>query len=224
MSFSVLPHAERLGVSPGRILIDGDWREGGAGEVWDHVHPATNEVVTTIAVATAADVAEAVGAARRAFDDGIWSGLRARDRQRLLQRVAALIDAHTDELNHLQTLDNGVPVGFTSVYQLSSTVAADVFDHHAGWVDKIAGQTLPDYTGSDWFPLTVREPVGVVSKVNFMDDGMFGSSALSSPDCSHVLQTSRAAVLARHEARGTRHGARGKDIRIQASGFRGGLI
>jgi aldehyde dehydrogenase (NAD+) len=165
MTITVLPHAERLGVSPGKILIDGDWRDGGGGATWTHVHPATNEEVTTIAVATAEDVAAAVTAARRAFDDGAWTGRTARDRQRLLQRVAALIDANSEEINALQTLDNGVPVGFTNVYQLSATIAADIFDHHAGWIDKIAGQTLPDYTGSDWFPLTVREPVGVVAAV-----------------------------------------------------------
>ncbi|MFM7509000.1 MAG: aldehyde dehydrogenase family protein, partial [Actinomycetota bacterium] len=110
MTITVLPHAERLGVSPGKILIDGDWRDGGGGATWTHVHPATNEEVTTIAVATAEDVAAAVTAARRAFDDGAWTGRTARDRQRLLQRVAALIDAHSEEINALQTLDNGVPV------------------------------------------------------------------------------------------------------------------
>lgn len=165
MSFSVLPHAERLGVRPGRLLVDGTWREGGAGETWTHVHPATNEDVTTVAVATPVDVADAVGAARRAFDDGAWTSMVARDRKRLLQRVAALIEAHTDELTDLQTLDNGVPVSFGSVYQLSVAMVADIFDHHAGWVDRIAGQTLPDYTGTAWFPMTVREPVGVVAAV-----------------------------------------------------------
>ena len=164
MAFSVLPHAERLGVRPGRLLIDGTWRDGGAG-TWTHVHPATNEEVTTIAVASASDVADAVGAARRAFDDGAWTSMVARDRKRLLQRAAALIEAHAEELTHLQTLDNGVPVSFGSVYQLSVDMVVDIFDHHAGWVDRIAGQTLPDHTGSAWFPMTVREPVGVVAAV-----------------------------------------------------------
>jgi hypothetical protein len=30
----------------------------------------------------------------------------------------------------------------------------------------------------------MRDPVGVVSKVNFIDDGLFGSAALSSPSCA----------------------------------------
>ncbi len=42
---------------------------------------------------------------------------------------------------------------------------ADVFDHHAGWVDKLAGETLPPYQGGDHMVLTLREPVGVVGAV-----------------------------------------------------------
>jgi len=165
VTFSVLEHRDRLGVTAGRLFIDGEWREGGTGETWTHVHPASNEEVTTIAVATAADVADAVGAARRAFDDGRWTAMPARERQRRLQRVASLIGEHSEELGHLQTLDNGVPVSFTSVYQLSADMVVDIFDHHAGWVDRISGQTLPSTTGNDWFPFTVREPVGVVAAV-----------------------------------------------------------
>jgi aldehyde dehydrogenase (NAD+) len=165
MALSVLAQRDRLGVTPGRILVDGSWRDGATGASVTHVHPATNEDVTTIAVATAADVADAVAAARRAFDDGAWTSMVARDRKRLLQRVAALIEANADELTNLQTLDNGLPLSFGNVYQLSVDMVVDIFDHHAGWVDRIAGQTLPDYTGTNWFPMTVREPVGVVAAV-----------------------------------------------------------
>jgi aldehyde dehydrogenase (NAD+) len=199
MSFTVLPHAERLGVRPGRLLIDGTWRDGGGGETWTHVHPATNEEVATIAVATADDVAAAVGAARRAFDDGAWTSMAARDRKRLLQRVASLIEAHTDELLELQTLDNGVPVSFGRVYQLSVDMVADVFDHHAGWVDRIAGQTLPGYTDSSWFPMTVREPVGVVAAITPWNAPMMLFAQKVAPalaaGCTVVLKPSEFASL-----------------------------
>jgi aldehyde dehydrogenase (NAD+) len=44
-------------------------------------------------------------------------------------------------------------------------MVADVFDHHAGWVDKLAGETLPPYQGGDHLVMTLREPVGVVGAV-----------------------------------------------------------
>jgi aldehyde dehydrogenase (NAD+) len=40
-----------------------------------------------------------------------------------------------------------------------------VFDHHAGWVDKVGGQTLPPYQGGDHLAMTFREPVGVVAAI-----------------------------------------------------------
>lgn len=165
MALTVLAHRDRLGVGTTRLLIDGTWRAGATGQTLTHVHPATNEDTATIAVAAPTDVADAVGAARRTFDDGAWTSMVARDRKRLLQRAAALIEANAEELTHLQVLDNGLPLSFGGVYQLSVDMVVDIFDHHAGWVDRIAGQTLPDYTGTNWFPMTVREPVGVVAAI-----------------------------------------------------------
>lgn len=164
MSLTVLPHLTRLGVGPGRLFVDGDWVEASGG-TWTQVHPATNEETTTIGVATAADVDRAVLAARRAFDDGPWPRMQARDRKRIVARIAALIDEHGTEIDELQTLDNGVPIGFASIYQLSARFAADLFDYHAGWIDRLAGSTLPTYTGGDFFTYTLKEPVGVVAAV-----------------------------------------------------------
>ncbi len=164
MTISVLEHRDRLGVAAGRLLIDGQWREGQAG-TWTQVHPATNEEVTTIAVASAADVDAAVVAARRAFDEGGWATMKAKDRQRILLRIADLFAEHGHEIDELQTLDNGIPVGFSAIYQLSSQIAVDVFTYQAGWIDKIAGDTLPPYTGNDFFTFTLKEPVGVVAAI-----------------------------------------------------------
>jgi aldehyde dehydrogenase (NAD+) len=162
---TVLPQRDALGVGHGRCYIDGRWTDGSEGVTWTHVHPATNEEVATFAVASAADVDRAVRSARVAFDEGPWPRMQARDRRRLLQRVAQLLGENIDELNRIQALDNGIPVEFTSIYQLSAEMAADVFDYHAGWVDRIAGQTLPDYEGQRFQTLTLREPVGVVGAI-----------------------------------------------------------
>ena len=116
-------------------------------------------------IAGPADVDRAVRAARRAFDEGPWPRARATERIRVLRRVADLVREHGDELLALQALDNSVPLSFGSVYATSPAFVADVFDHHAGWVDKLAGETLPPYQGGDHMVLTLREPVGVVGAV-----------------------------------------------------------
>ena len=164
MVASIKPHRDELGLGDGRMLIDGQWTEG-AGGTWSHRHPATGEQVASFPVAGPADVDSAVRAARRAFDEGPWPRARASERIKALRKVADLVREHADELLRLQALDNSVPLSFGEIYVMSANFVADVFDHHAGWVDKIAGETLPPYQGGDHLVLTLREPVGVVGAV-----------------------------------------------------------
>jgi aldehyde dehydrogenase (NAD+) len=164
MSLSVLPIRDELRVRPGRHFIDGEWVSSAAGETLDHVHPASGETTAPIARGRAADVDRAVRAARGAFDEGPWPALDARTRRRLLLGIAALVDTHADELNRLQTLDNGMPILFSSMPQVSAAVLSDLFEYYAGWVDKIGGRTIPVYPGQA-LDFTLREPVGVVGAI-----------------------------------------------------------
>ena len=100
-----------------------------------------------------------------ALAQGPWPHARAGERVRVLRTIADLVRAHADELMKLQALDNSVPLSFGEIYAMSPGFVADVFDHHAGWADKIAGETLPPYQGGDHMVLTLREPVGVVGAV-----------------------------------------------------------
>ncbi|HSZ39621.1 MAG TPA: aldehyde dehydrogenase family protein [Trebonia sp.] len=165
MVASIKPYRDELGVRDGLLLIDGSWVTGSSGGSWDHVHPATGEHVASFPIAGPADVDLAVRAARRAFDSGPWPKMRAGERARILRRIADAVRAHGDELLRVQALDNSVPLTFGQVYATSAAFVADVFDHHAGWVDKLAGETLPPYQGGDHLVLTLREPVGVVGAV-----------------------------------------------------------
>lgn len=166
MTVSVLPRRDELRVRPGRLFIDGSWAQASDGGTWRHVHPATNEEVTTIAIGTPSDVDRAVRAARRAFDDGPWPRLKARERKRLLQPLVALLHDHSDELSRVQTLDNGMPISFSRSYRVSGQFAADVFDHYLGWIDKLTGQTYPEFTDDNALQyLSFRRPVGVVAAV-----------------------------------------------------------
>jgi aldehyde dehydrogenase (NAD+) len=165
MVASIKPHRDEAGLRDGLMLIDGQWHPAQSGQTWSHQHPATGEAVASFPIAGPEDVDAAVRAARRAFDDGPWPRARANERIRVLRRIADLVREHGAELLALQALDNSVPLSFGSVYATSSAFVADVFDHHAGWVDKLAGETLPPYQGGDHMVFTLREPVGVVGAV-----------------------------------------------------------
>jgi aldehyde dehydrogenase (NAD+) len=199
MSLTVLPQRDALGVRDGQQYVDGRWREG-RGPVWTHRHPATGEDVVAFTTATATDVDDAVTAARRAFDDGPWPRLSAKDRKAILQRMVDLVRRDLDDLQRLQALDNGMPLSFMSAYPVGAALVADTFDHHAGWIDKLTGDTYPPYQGASTFAFSLREPVGVVGAVIPWNAPLMGFAQKVAPalaaGCTMVMKPSEYASLA----------------------------
>ena len=93
-----------------QLFVGGGWREGSTGARRDVIDPATGEVVTSVVEADATDVDLAVSNARDAFDNGPWPRMAARDRARILHRVADLICERADELVAVESHDVGKPV------------------------------------------------------------------------------------------------------------------
>ncbi|MDB5296145.1 MAG: NAD-dependent aldehyde dehydrogenase [Phycisphaerales bacterium] len=163
----VLPHVTNFVGTPRKMLIDGQWVAAQSGKTFETYNPATGEVLARVAEGDMADVDLAVRAARRAFEDGPWGTMTASARAKLLWRLADLIDAHTDELAQLESLDNGKPVGVAKVADVP--LAAELFRYMAGWCTKLDGATLslsvPYLPGSQFHAYTRREPVGVVGQI-----------------------------------------------------------
>jgi len=153
--------ASKTKVSSGRLLIDGQWSD--ASKHFDTTNPATGEVLTQIAEASAADVDRAVQAARRAFEDrsGPWRKMSASERGRLIWRLADLLEKNIDEFAELETLDNGKPI-FES-RNVDMPMVVDVLRYYAGWATKIHGETVNTHETA--FTYTLREPVGVVGMI-----------------------------------------------------------
>ena len=74
-----------------QLLIDGKWVEAQSGRTFDTINPYNGKVLATVAHGDAADVDLAVAAARRAFE-GPWKQFKPVDRQRVLLRLADLIE------------------------------------------------------------------------------------------------------------------------------------
>ncbi len=144
-----------------RLLIDGKWRDSQSGKTFATCNPATEEEIAQVAEGDAADIDLAVKAARKAFDSGPWRKMDARDRGRLMNKLADLIEQNIDELATLETLDNGKPISESRNGDLPLVV--DCFRYYAGWADKIHGQTIP--IRGNFFCYTKREPVGVAGQI-----------------------------------------------------------
>ena len=87
--------------------IDGAFVESASGETFETLDPSSNRPLARVARGRAEEVDRAVRAARKAFDEGPWPRMPARERRRYLERVAELIEAHADELAALECLDTG---------------------------------------------------------------------------------------------------------------------
>ncbi|HTL43317.1 MAG TPA: aldehyde dehydrogenase family protein [Vicinamibacterales bacterium] len=142
------------------MWIDGEWRASEAAGEREIVNPFDGSVIARVPEGTAGDVRIAVGAARRAFDEGPWPRMAARERGTLLFKIAEAIRARSTEFAELDTRNMGKPI-VEAEFDVAD--AAHCFEYYAGLASKIHGETLevPDAALS----MVVREPVGVVGQI-----------------------------------------------------------
>lgn len=145
----------------GRAWIDGRAVDALDGATFADASAIDGRVIANVAAGDVADVDAAVRAARRAFNDGVWSHAPLRERKRVLRRFAELIVDHVEELALLETLDVGKPIGESLAVDVPG--AARCIEWFAETVDKQYGEVAPTDAGS--LALITREPLGVVGAV-----------------------------------------------------------
>jgi len=150
-----------------RLYIDGRLRDAEGGKTFDVINPWTGEVVGKAADASAADVDEAIAAARRAFDDGGWSAPENRhERVALIRRLRELFEQNKARLGDLARFEAGAAMGAVGM--------AHVDNANKGWDDYLAvfdqvtwEEDLGhrDFRGVPSHRKVVYEPVGVVAAI-----------------------------------------------------------
>ena len=155
------PSAANVKVRQTKMLIDGKWVDSVSGRTFETINPTTGQPIANVAEGEKTDVDKAVRAARKAFDTGPWRKMNARDRGRLIHRLADLMDENKEELAALETLDNGKPINDSRNADLPLTI--DCYRYYAGWADKIEGKTIP--VNGPYFCYTRHEPVGVIGQI-----------------------------------------------------------
>jgi gamma-glutamyl-gamma-aminobutyraldehyde dehydrogenase len=150
-----------LPIPPAAHLIDGARLAASDGAVMPVVSPVNGQVLTTMPRGTVADAEAAIAAARRAFDDGRWSGLAPAARKKILLRWAGLIEAQAVEIAVLGVRNNGTEIGMALKAEPLS--AAATLRYYAEAIDKLQGEiaaTDPAFLG-----LVHHQPVGVVGVI-----------------------------------------------------------
>src|SRR6516165_8737943 len=153
--------APKVKLPPRRLLINGQWQAGA--KTFDSINPASGEVLSQVAEASAEDVDLAVSAARTSLDDrnSPWRKTSASGRGNLIWRLADLVEKNIEELAEIETIDNGKPIWESRHVDMPMVV--DVLRYFAGLATKIQGETVNTFETA--FTYTLREPVGVVGLI-----------------------------------------------------------
>lgn len=177
------------------FFINGTWVEGRSGEVIEARNPATGSLLATVPRGTAADIDDAVRAARAAFE-GPWAKWTPFERQALLLRIADRFEAEWESLCLSDTLDMGMPIQRTLG---NSRRVLGMLRFYAGQAVAIHGATIPNSFPGEIYSQTVREPVGVVGAIIPWNAPIAGSIWKIAPaiatGCTVVLKPSEEASL-----------------------------
>jgi len=171
------------------LFIDGEWvaRKGPTLPVYE---PSTTGRLASILEAQPAEVDQAVAAARRAFESPVWRDMKPNERQRLLLRIADLMEAEANVLAQLETLDSGKAIG--PCLAIDVLGSADLVRFMAGLVFENGGEVLKVSAPGKPFAMTLREPAGVIACIvpwNFpLNTALWKAAAPLAAGCTLVIK------------------------------------
>ena len=134
------------------LFIDGVFKKPFSKKYIDSINPATEEKITSIAIANEKDVDSAVKSARKAYEK-TWKKMPANERGKYLYKLARIIQEKSRELAIVETIDGGKPIRESRDFDVPA--AANHFFYYAGWADKLK------YA----FPNRNPQPLGVAAQI-----------------------------------------------------------
>ena len=152
--------AARLDIATG-LFIDGRSVAALAGETFDCVNPATGALLARMARGQAADVDRAVASGLAAWRDGRWAKQAPRARAHVLLKWADLVEAHSEELALLESLDMGKPI--SDMFNIDLPEVLKTIRYFAECIDKIEGSVT--HTDASALHTITHEPLGVVGAI-----------------------------------------------------------
>jgi aldehyde dehydrogenase (NAD+) len=138
------------------LFINGRFVSEAGQERFPAINPYNRTEWATIPQASDAQVADAIAAARTAYDT-VWSKVNGAERARLMHRLADLLAGDADRMGLLESTDNGKVVRETRSQML---FAARQYRFFAGYADKLWGKVIP-LDQRNVLDYAVREPLGV---------------------------------------------------------------
>lgn len=149
------------------MVVDGRLVAAEAGESIEIIDPSSGERVGRVPAGSEMDVDRAVRAARTAFDEGPWPRMPPGERERLILKLADLVERDRLMLAEIETVESGRVLGAVQAFDSDLTVSC--LRYMAGWATKLSGKTIdltvPYAPGMRFFAYTRLAPVGVVAAI-----------------------------------------------------------
>ncbi|KAI5213150.1 Mitochondrial 10-Formyltetrahydrofolate Dehydrogenase [Manis pentadactyla] len=146
---------------PHQCFINGQFTDADDGKTYDTINPTDGSTICKVSYSSLVDVDKAVEAAKNAFENGEWGRMNARERGRLMYRLADLLEENQEELATIEALDSGAV--YTLALKTHIGMSVQTFRYFAGWCDKIQGSTIPinQARPNRNLTFTKKEPLGV---------------------------------------------------------------
>jgi 1-pyrroline dehydrogenase len=144
---------------PDQNYIGGGWRDARDGATDEVLNPATGEVLAKVPASGAAEVDDAVQAAKAAF--GEWSTLTPRARSERLHAVADAIAADLDTIQRIEMQNCGKPA---SMIEFEMDLTLDNWRFFAGGARFLEGRAAGEYL-EEHTSYVRRDPLGVIGSI-----------------------------------------------------------
>ncbi len=125
--------------------------------VHEVLDPATEELVTTVPLASAEEADEAIARAAKAYE--MWRSVAPADRARLLRQFASAVDGAIEELAQLEVRNSGHTIGNA---RWEAGNVRDVLTYYSAAPERLFGRQIPVAGGVN---VTFKEPLGVVGVI-----------------------------------------------------------
>ena len=142
-----------------QAYVDGAWVDADSGETFPVTNPATGEVVAEVPRLGAEETRRALAAAERALP--AWKARTAKDRARVLRRLADLMLEHEDDLARLMVVEQGKPLAEARV---EVAYAASFYEWFAEEAKRVYGDTIPTPWPDKRIHVT-KEAIGVTAGI-----------------------------------------------------------
>ncbi|SCX04707.1 aldehyde dehydrogenase [Candidatus Aquiluna sp. UB-MaderosW2red] len=143
------------------LFINGEFVPAASNERFETLSPRDGSVITTVARGAEIDIDNAVRIAHQRFEEGVWSRIDPRERQKALYRLSELMLENAAELALLEAIETGHPIGDALNVDVPS--AARTYRWYAEAIDKVYDQIAPAPVSA--LALISREPLGVIGAV-----------------------------------------------------------